>query len=446
MSAKKKICIFIENDFILRSYLEAFTIQKMSNEYSIELILTYRTNSDVFGEEFTFPIKFIQKSQFHQFLQTVFSITYWFRKQNLSNSFATRILSLKFSRRIYYSKSKNRTFPSLSIVAGIIFAKSKVEIPQNFYSMASKKFRKFLEESKPNLVICITSGAATSNSDLLSFAGRNLKIPVFTIVENWDNLTSKAVFNVKPDYVGVWGAQDKQYAMNLHDISESRIFLLGSPRVSKLLNSKQMQLPKGRKLLFAGGSIDIDDELLWLNSILEYTSLHSIQVIYVPHPSNYNGLAILITNSNMNLVELIPQEIMDLILEKSSKRYPRLNFYEEILRESRVAISPYSTLLLESLLYGIPGVGIDFQDPYQAAVGWASEKFEHFAHLNYFTDYYRVLNVNQIIEVLDKFFVQKDFISDTDDGAKRLLSQNPFYNISNDFNEQMMRIVKKVIS
>ena len=146
MSAKKKICIFIENDFILRSYLEAFTIRKMSNEYSIELILTYRTNSNVFGEEFTFPITFIQKSQFHQFLQTVFSITYWFRKQNLSNSFATRILSLKLSRRIYYSKSKNRTFPSLSIVAGIIFAKSKVEIPQNFYSMASKKFRKFLRK------------------------------------------------------------------------------------------------------------------------------------------------------------------------------------------------------------------------------------------------------------------------------------------------------------
>jgi hypothetical protein len=207
-----------------------------------------------------------------------------------------------------------------------------------------------------------------------------------------------------------------------------------------------MQWPQGRKLLFAGGSIDIDDELLWLNSILNYTTLHSIPVIYVPHPSNYNDLAILITNSSINLVELIPQEILDLILGKSSKRYPRLSVYEEILRESRVAVSPYSTLLLESLLYGIPGVGIDFQDPYQAADGWASEKFEHFANLNHFTDYYRIMNVNQIIEVLDKLFVQNDFTIDIDDETKRLLSQNPFYNISNDFNEQMMRLVKKVIS
>lgn len=443
---KKKLSIFIENDFILRSYLETSTFQKISNYYRVELVLTYRTNSTLLSENLNFQTYFLQKSGFCQFIQTVSSITYWYRRKHLSNSFSARILSLKLSRRVYYSRKKTSAFPSLSVLVGILFAKTNIKNFWPLFFLASKRFKVFIKKSKPDLIICMTSGAATSNSDLLSFVGKQLKIPVFTVVENWDNLTSKAVFNFKPDFVGVWGMKDKESAIELHKISENSIFFVGSPRVSGLLGSGRENRDAGGHLLFAGGSTDIGDEIVWLNFTIEFASLHSLPVVYVPHPSNYNDLAPLVAQSNSGISKIIPSEIMSLVLGGKNKRYPQLSFYEKILRETRIAISPYSTLLLESLLYGVPGVGLDFQDPFKSLDGWASEQLEHFAQLDFFSDYFRVTSEVQLEEVLSGLLTRENKNAITLRTKREKESTNPFYHFSQDFSLGLCSIIAKILS
>lgn len=442
---KKKLCVFVENDFILRSYLETQIFQKISDKYSIELILTHKTNSNLLSGKNSFPIFCLEKIRFYQLFQTVISITYWFKKQKQSNSFAARILSLKLSRRIFYSKKKSGSFPSFAIVIGLLFARKNFEVPVKFFSLASRRFWKFLKKSNPDLIICITSGAATSNSDLLSFVGKKLRIPVLSVVENWDNLTSKAVFNIKPDFIGVWGIKDKQAAIELHDIPEESVFMLGSPRVSQMLKNRPKSSVLGENLLFAGGSIDIEDELIWLDCVLRFATALSIPVIYVPHPSNYNDLSQII-DSRSDIHALIPTEIIGLVLKGGFKRYPKLNFYEEILRKSKVAISPYSTLLLESLLYGIHGVGIDFQDPLQIMDGWASEKLEHLTQLNFFAKYWRATNENELAEILNRVINQIDLDSQIDTERTDELLINPFYFYTENFSQQLILVIEEILN
>ena len=38
----------------------------------------------------------------------------------------------------------------------------------------------------------------------------NSKTKTYFIIDNWDNLSSKTVFIKKPDFIGVWGKQNKK--------------------------------------------------------------------------------------------------------------------------------------------------------------------------------------------------------------------------------------------
>ena len=138
---KPKLLIFIENDFTLRSYLETPVLDILREDYSLEGVLSFGggiSNTSVGG---AIDWHRIEKEPLLQVLQTISAIKYWFNNQQKSNSFKIRILSLKKSRRVFYSSRKNREFPSISIFLGFLFAKAHLPIPNRLVWLAERRYR-----------------------------------------------------------------------------------------------------------------------------------------------------------------------------------------------------------------------------------------------------------------------------------------------------------------
>lgn len=58
----------------------------------------------------------------------------------------------------------------------------------------------------------------------------SLNVPSYFLIDNWDNLSSKALYMKLPDYMGVWGQQTKLHAISIQKMSEENVHVLGSAR------------------------------------------------------------------------------------------------------------------------------------------------------------------------------------------------------------------------
>ncbi len=50
------------------------------------------------------------------------------------------------------------------------------------------------------------------------------------LIDNWDNLSSKTAFIENPDYLGVWGTQSVGFAKDIHQMTNDKIRIMGTPR------------------------------------------------------------------------------------------------------------------------------------------------------------------------------------------------------------------------
>ena len=440
---KKKISLVLDNEFVLRSYFETSTIKKLSLEFDVELVLIDQETDHLLNSYST-----ISKHKYLQFLQTILSVSYWVKKRKESNSFRIRLLSLLHSRRYFYSSRKvSLRLPSMPVLMGFIVGYSGLKIPSIFMSALSTNMVQYFRKTKTNLIIYVTSGGASSNSDVLSLIGSKLKIPTLVVIENWDNLTSKAVFNFRPDFLGVWGRQDLEASINLHGFSPNSVVEIGSPRVSKLIRSHKPEPTSAKKILFAGGSTDFPFELEWLKYSFSLANKLGRSFIYVPHPANYSSLREYLNCETDQVFSTIPNQISRLIESKDGKSLPTLDFYTPIFHEAWVTISPYSTMLLESLLLGIPTVGIDFNDFVQGSEEWASQAFEHFHNLETFESYFRVTKYVELEETFARLADIK--VRETPEfanSARPSYLQSIFYDTSAVFDDKLCVMAKKILS
>jgi hypothetical protein len=439
----KKISIVIDNDFVLRSYLDSPVLGGLSKEFDVELVLIDQKL------ELDAPKHvLILKNPYLQFLQTIMSVSYWFKKRAKSNSFRIRLLSLLHSRRYFYSaRSVRLRIPSVPVIAGFIVGRLGLAVPRLLVFTLSKTYTRHFRTTGSSLIIYVTTGGASSNSDALSLIGKELRIPTLVLVENWDNLTSKAVFNYKPDFLGVWGIQDKAASIELHGFAADRVFQIGSPRISKLIKSHSRNSTPARSILFAGGSTDFSFELEWINFAIALASRLEHTLIYVPHPANYSTLSQYEAFGIEEILSAIPDQVLQLIRLKNGKSLPALDFYTPIFQSALVTISPYSTMLLESLLIGIPAIGIDFKESIKEPEGWASEAFEHFQKLETFGQYTRVTERAQLEHVVSQLVrPQPTMTVDSKPDANFTRTKNVFYDDSFSFEEKLIAAAKIIVT
>jgi len=127
-------------------------------------------------------------------------------------------------------------------------------------------------------------------TDYLSSA-RNIGLKSLVAIDNWDNLTSKSVFVVQPDYLTVMGKRCIEHAAEIHSIDRSKVFPYGLPRFDTyrkdLPSREENEFDATVEILYAGFSLPHAEiavaNSLW-NGLKDRFPNQKIRFTYRPHP------------------------------------------------------------------------------------------------------------------------------------------------------------------
>ena len=210
---------------------------------------------------------------------------------------------------------------------------------------------------------------------------RRKKIRSLTVTVNWDNIASK-VFLQKPDFLGVWGEQGYLFARLLQKIPAKKIVTIGAPRfvnyskrvLSKVEARHQLQLPQGKRLLLFAGCGVVFDEVSLVEEFEEACRNGNLEndlfLIYKPHPKRHKRAAEpILRPSEYRYVKVFHEDGLT-----SLEKYPVLFSAVEGV------ISPFSTMLLESALMGLPALALAYEDINHGEYPWNSVRMTNHIH------------------------------------------------------------------
>ena len=211
--------------------------------------------------------------------------------------------------------------------------------------------------SKPDLVLAYSGGFYSGIENSLGKYGRKNKIPVFLVIDNWDNLSSKSVLWEKPTLLGVWGPEMEKDALELHGFTPSSIVHVGSSRLNlpKSISALQWIKPTSPYALFAGTGIQHISEismLVEIRKVLDNNGLNFMKIVYRPHPWN-------LRNGFNEILSSIPSDqgifIDPDIASKGSEAFyepDSLMHLETLVRNCEFVIAGHSTVIVEALYHG----------------------------------------------------------------------------------------------
>jgi hypothetical protein len=228
---------------------------------------------------------------------------------------------------------------------------------------------------RPDVVIAPSGGIDHFVTDTLRSA-RELGIPSLVLVFNWDNLSSKGAFAVKPDRLAVWGEQSVEHAVRIHGFDRERVRILGVPTFDSYFHHEPGSTRSPftfRYALFAGcyAPFDEADALERLDRTIEEHGL-DLKVVYRPHPHRRpRKRPDRIDEERLRHVVIDPQ-VRDLYeasfdeygpgASRSKPRYPALDYYPALLENAEFTICPLSTMIVESAIFERPVIVIAYDD------------------------------------------------------------------------------------
>ena len=258
------------------------------------------------------------------------------------------------------------------------------------------QIRNILSEAKPDIVL-IWSQTLDSASSAFIYLSREFAIPHVLIADNWDNLFSKSVFPIKPDFVGCFGEQSAQFGSKLHDIPKNRFIVLGSARYDVYRNLPKVHFR--RLIIFAGSSMPEDDE--YILKLMDQvradsdtrTSSQILSWRYRPHPVPQHRVS--------SFIDSFPKiEFTNRTSQVGENQWPDLVDSVVELANTRVAICMPTSYLLEALVCEVPVIIPVFDE----MVGLTSSKtlMNSLAHLKDIENLPGVFIANSPSEFIDQ--------------------------------------------
>jgi hypothetical protein len=228
---------------------------------------------------------------------------------------------------------------------------------------------------RPDVVIAPSGGIDHFVTDGLRSA-RELGIPSLVLVFNWDNLSSKGAFAVKPDHLAVWGEQSVEHAVRIHGFERERVSILGVPSFDSYFrhvpHSTAAPFPF-RYALFAGcyAPFDEAEALERIDRAIEAQGLE-LKVVYRPHPHRRpRKRPDRVDDDRLRHVVIDPQ-VRDLYeasfdeyrrgVARPKPRYPALDYYPALLENAEFTVCPLSTMIVESAIFERRVIVIAYDD------------------------------------------------------------------------------------
>ena len=385
---KKNLILIFDHPLSFRSYLETGLLDKLNQIFELKICIIGKFDYDikVLVNKFT-EFKLIQLSLIENFILGFYSNCYWWGVADRSLSIQNRTWFQKKSKKNFINANK------LAKVYSIFFSNPPIKFSTILLKAKLSKIKSMMDIENDTKILYITSGGTNSMADQLVSFFSKLSLDVYCIVENWDNISSKAVFANSPKKTGVWGKQSKKYAKEIHNLTEDQVFEIGNPRVEWLQEHvKRIGFP--RDIFFGGGSVDFAQESIYLVTAIEIAQMYGAKVYYLPHPKCYDLARNYVKTINSNNLVCVgdfnskkPQVISKL---------PSLSTYLEPFNNAKIFISSFSTLNLEAVILGIPSIAIDLRTHMNLSSNKISDRHDHINDIS-------KSNIFNIVDNLENF-------------------------------------------
>jgi len=186
----------------------------------------------------------------------------------------------------------------------------------------------------------------------------------FYIVDNWDNLTTKAAMFQKADYLGVWGKQSKKHAIKYHDYKSKNIFLLGNNRIDRYFEYRKKLFKNILRInkpyiLYLGTNLLFREELKSLKILDEKISHNyyhfKFKIIYRLHPQLSEKFRSYFFETKFNNIEInIPSDKFSFLGENNLIRSKtQSKDYFPLIQNAKFLMGmTVTTVTLEGFIFG----------------------------------------------------------------------------------------------
>ena len=233
------------------------------------------------------------------------------------------------------------------------------------------EFDAFLDREKPDLLLHPSTFEGHFINEVIE-AGRVRDIPSVLVMNSWDNPSVKRAAAGQPDWVVVWGEQTRRHTVDMMNVPEDRVLVLGAaqfdvfrnpPRITPEEFRKEHGIESGPVVLYCGSSIGMNesDHLLLLDDAIASGRLPPMSVVYRPHPWGVKGdvaRRILDTPWKHVTIEASMREFLTTLAERKSQGFYMAEYARthDILSSADAVVSPLSTILIEAALHGRPAL------------------------------------------------------------------------------------------
>ncbi|CEG13783.1 hypothetical protein MSIBF_A50002 [groundwater metagenome] len=299
-----------------------------------------------------------------------------FANKNKSTSFEFRTHRFKYRERLIFNLLSSR------------FLKKPMIFITMILSGYNQRLYKIIKDLNPDIVI-IPSSATDSLSIDATIICKKLNVISIHLINGWDNLSSKIVYPLTPDYLCVWGQQSVEHAEKIHGIPSKRVFPIGVPTFEHYFRSKEKSLKSHYAFeyaLFAGCFVPFDEisALKILEEKIEKSNIKNFKIVYRPHPWRaFRSCFDEFKQEEFNHV-VLDDQVKDNYLKSRSKIVegkdflPSLDYYPALLSNAKFVICPLSTMTLESAIFEKQVLVIAYDDGIHITSPHNLFRYEHF--------------------------------------------------------------------
>jgi len=246
-----------------------------------------------------------------------------------------------------------------------------------------------IAKHKPKLVIYPFTGVESTDIELINLS-KKYGFKTFFLVNGWDNLSSKGILPMTPDYLGAWGPQGIDDAVNIHGMKSSRLILLGCARYEDYFKpgNADVEIFPFKYILFAGSTVPNDEitPLRMFEEALEEYGGNDIKVVYRPHPWREKRNCFDEFEPDKYKHVIIDPQVADSYFgekrkgseSSSSQNFPALKYYPSLVNRSLFMVSPMSSMTLEGALFDVPCLVMAHDDGCHKIPGSLQAKYKHF--------------------------------------------------------------------
>ena len=372
---KKKVLVVLENQKLVRTFIETKVLTKLNSKYNINYIVDKK---NLKKNKIIKKIKnklFYEITDLNRKLSKVIIRLFYYSNFSKSISYKYRLKRM-LNWGVLYNGNLFLPFRYLIFIKGllskdgifylIILPIISLKIFRNyFYKMILKKVKiptaldDFLNKNRKNKVIILVPSRGvdfmTLLLDKIKTTYKNVKDII--MIDNWDNISSKGGFWHRPNALVTWGTQSSKDARKIFNL-KSNLYEFGTPSYKNYFINrykKEKKIYNFRYILFSGPTLPFDDltALKKIDDILQKNVLFKgLKVVYRPHPAPQPR------NSKYNFYK---KKFKNIILDKDAKQFYQknlsepyktpLNYFPSLIKNSEFIIAPLTTLLIESLIF-----------------------------------------------------------------------------------------------